>query len=171
MTMDSEVMMTVSLNGWAYPAKKLVTLSVPGANRRLTLNALCAPLLIAVAADYHATVRPIDVGTWDDGGYCDRNARAASSSKSNHANGTAIDLNWSEEGALGSAWGKKFFATAKAKLTVRAMKRRYGACIAWGGDWRALDYMHWEVKPGVTPDQVAALTLKLKIDKKGVRGA
>lgn len=171
MTMDSEVMMTVSLNGWAYPAKKKVTLNIPGADRRITLNVLCAPLLVALAADYHATVRPIDVGTWDEGGFCDRDARAASGRKSNHATGSAIDLNWSEEGAVNGAWGRKFFAKAKVKLAVRAIQKRYGSCVNWGGDWRMRDYMHWEIKPGATPDQVAALTAKLKIDKKGVRGA
>ena len=164
--------MTVSLNGWMYPAKELVTKKVPGADRRLTLNALCAPLLIAVAADYHATVRPIDVGPTDEGGYCDRDARAAAGQKSNHATGTAIDLNWSEEGRLNSAWGAKFFAQPKVRAAVKAMEKRYGSCVQWGGDaWskNSRDWMHWEIKPGVTPAQVAALTKALKIDSKGVR--
>ena len=162
--------MTTSLNGWKYPADSLVTLPVPGANRRLRLNALCAPLLLAVAADYHRTVRPIDVGTTDDGGYCDRDARAASGRKSNHANGTAIDLNWSQEGAQNSKWGRTFFATAKAKAAVAIMRKRYGSCVQWGGDWKNFkDYMHWEIKPGASPSDVAALCKKLGIDKNGVR--
>ena len=164
--------MTVSLNGWTYPAAKKVTKTVPGTSRRLTLNVLCAPLLLAVAADYHATVRPIDVGTVDEGGYCDRDARAASGRKSNHATGTAIDLNWSEEGRLNSAWGAKFFALPAKRAAIKAMEARYGSCVQWGGDaWssKSRDWMHWEIKPGVTPAQVAALTKSLKINAQGVR--
>lgn len=161
--------MAVTLNGWPYPAKKLVTKAVPGTTRRLTLNADCAPLLLALAADYHRTVRAIDKGPVDEGGFNDRDARISKGFKSNHANGTAMDLNWREEGAQGSAWGKKFFAQAKTRVAIAALKKRYGSCVQWGGDWRALDYMHWEIKPGVSAGAVADLTKKLGIDKNGVR--
>lgn len=162
--------MTTTLNGWPYPAKKLVTKVVPGTTRKVTLNADCAPILLALAADYHATVRPIDKGTVDDAGYCDRDARAAAGRKSNHANGSALDLNWSEEGAQNSAWGKKFFEQAKTKLAIAAIKRRYGSCVAWGGDWNKYkDYMHWEAKPGSNPTDFKALAYKLGIDDNGVR--
>jgi hypothetical protein len=163
--------MTVSLNGWPVPPKKLVTKKVPGADRRLTLAADVAPLLLAVAADYHKTVRPIDQGTWDEGGYNNRDANGAPGKKSNHASGSAIDLNWSEEGAQGSSWGKKFFAQAKTKVAIALLKKRYGAFITWGGDWRAQDFMHWEVKPGVTAADVRTACLKLGIDENGVRKA
>ena len=162
--------MTTTLNGWPYPAAKLVTKMVPGTNRKMTLNADCAALLLAVAADYHATVRPIDQGAVDDAGFCDRDARAAAGQKSNHANGSAADLNWSQEGAQNSSWGQKFFAQAKIKLAIAAMKQRYGSCVQWGGDWNKYkDYMHWEIKPGVTVAQVKALCAKLGIDENGVR--
>ena len=161
--------MTTTLNGWPYPAKNLVTKQVPGTKRKLTLNAICAPLMLALASDYHRTVRAIDKGTWDEGGYNDRDANGAAGRKSNHANGTAMDLNWSEEGAQGSAWGKRFFAQAKVRLAIAVLKKRYGSCVQWGGDWRALDYMHWEIKPGTTQLKVADLIKKLGIDKDGVR--
>ena len=162
--------MTSTLNGWAYPAKRLVTKQVPGTKRNLTLNYECAPLLLALASDYSRTVRAIDQGPVDDAGYCDRDARAAKGNKSNHANGTAMDLNWSEEGAQNSAWGKKFFSTLKAKAAVAVIKKRYGSCVQWGGDWNSFkDYMHWEIKPGVSPAMVADLTKKLGISPDGVR--
>ena len=163
--------MAISLNGWVVPPKKTSTLSVPGTDRRLTIESNVAPLLVALAADYHATVRPIDVGPWDEGGFNNRDARLAAGKKSNHASATAIDLNWSEEGAMGSSWGKKFFARPKNALAIRRIKNRYGSVIGWGGDWRAQDFMHWEVKPGVTVAQVKALQKKLGIDSNGVRGA
>lgn len=164
--------MTVSLNGWPVPPKKLVTFKIPGTKRAVTLDADAGPVLVALAADYHKTVRPIDVGPWDEGGYNNRDARNAAGKKSNHASGTAIDLNWSEEGAQNSAWGKRFFATVKAKAAIAILRKRYGAVLFWGGDWRTFkDYMHWEIKPGVSRDEVLALRKKLKIDAKGVRGA
>lgn len=161
--------MTVSLNGWPVPPKRLVTKKVPGVDRRLTLAEDAAPILLAVAADYHSSVKRLDEGTWDEGGYNDRDANDAPGKKSNHASGTAIDLNWSEEGAQGSAWGKRFFAQAKHQLAIQVMKRRYGKWVQWGGDWRAKDYMHWEIKPGVTPVDLKAACFKLGIDSNGVR--
>lgn len=161
--------MAISLNGWPVPPKKLVTKPVPGADRRLTLAADAAPLLLAVAADYHKTVKPIDQGTWDEGGYNNRDANGAPGKKSNHASGTAIDLNWSEEGAQGSAWGAKFFAQAKHRLAIQAMKNRYGKWVKWGGDWPANDYMHWEIKPGVSATDIKAACYKLGINSNGVR--
>lgn len=163
--------MNISLNGWPVPPKKLKTFSIPGADRRVTLDPDAGRLLVAIAADYHATVRPIDEGTWDEGGFNNREARLAAGKKSNHASGTAIDLNWSEEGAMGSAWGMKFFAKAKTKIAIQIIKSRYGSCVQWGGDWRVRDYMHWEIKPGVTRAQVIALANKLKINADGVRRA
>lgn len=161
--------MASSLNGWAVPPRRLVTKKVPGADRRLTLAVDAAPLLLAVAADYHRTVNKIDVGTWDEGGYNDRDANDAPGKKSNHASGTAIDLNWSKEGAQGSSAGRKFFAGLKAKAAIAVMKRRYGSCVQWGGNWKARDYMHWEIKPGVSVLKVRDLCKKLGIDENGVR--
>lgn len=164
--------MTTSLNGWQYPSPKLRTFDVPGANRRLTLDATAGPLLVAVAADYDATVRRIDIGQTDEGGYCDRDARQGGGRKSNHANGTAIDLNWSEEGALNSSWGKRFFADVKHKAAMAVILKRYGSCIAWGGNaWssRTRDYMHFEIKPGTSRADVQRLIAKLGIDKNGKR--
>lgn len=161
--------MLASINGWQVPPKKLKTFRVPGTDRRVTLDAVAGPVLVALAADYHRTVRPIDVGPWDEGGYNNRDARLAAGQKSNHASGTAVDLNWSEEGAMGSAWGRKFFAQARTRAAIAALKRRYGSVLQWGGDWRAQDFMHWEVKPSCTPLAVRALQHRLGIDDEGNR--
>lgn len=161
--------MAKSLNGWAAPAKNLKTFDIPGTDRRVTLDKDAGRVLVALAADYHKTVRKIDVGTWDEGGYNNREARQAAGKASNHASGTAVDLNWSEEGAMGSAWGKKFFAQAKTKAAIAVLKQRYGRVVQWGGDWRAQDFMHWEIKPGTSKADVLALCQKLGIDENGVR--
>jgi hypothetical protein len=164
---------TTSLNGWPvipqYGDPRLVTLDVPGVKRRLTLARDAAPLLVALAHDYHRWVAPLDVGPWDEGGYNNRDANGAPGRKSNHASASAMDLNWSAEGAQGSARGKAFFATAKARLGVARIKAIYGDVVTWGGDWRAQDFMHFEIKAGVTPKQVAAKIKKLGITPEGVR--
>jgi len=163
--------MAFSLNRWQVPSPRLRTFDIPGAKRRVTLDADAGRILVALAADYDRTVRRIDVGTWDEGGYNNRQARNANA-LSNHASGTAIDLNWSEEGALNSSWGKRFFEKARIRLAIAAIKRRYGAVVQWGGDWRTLkDYMHWEIKPGASRADVLRLAKKLRIDADGVRRA
>lgn len=163
--------MAFSLNRWQVPSPRLKTFDIPGAKRRVTLDADAGRILVALAADYHRTVRAIDKGTWDEGGYNNRKARNANA-LSNHASGTAIDLNWSEEGALNSAWGKRFFSQAKTRAAVAVIKRRYGSVVQWGGDWRTLkDYMHWEIKPGASRADVQRLAKKLNIDADGVRKA
>lgn len=161
--------MRPTLNGWAAPPFHLKVFKVPGANRKLTLDEDAGRLLTAVAADYHATVRKIDVGSIDDGGYAFREANGAPGKISNHASGTAIDLNWREEGAQGSKWGATFFAQAKHRKAVDEIKKRYGRWVQWGGDWRAKDYMHWEIKPGVTRTQILNACEYLGIDENGVR--
>ena len=161
--------MAVSLNGWQVPPFKLKTFQIPGADRRVTLDADAGRILVALAADYHRTVRAIDRGVWDEGGFNNRQARNADA-KSNHASGSAIDLNWSEEGAVNSAWGRRFFASARARLAVARIKARYGSVVQWGGDWRTFkDYMHWEIKPGASRAKVKALAEKLGIDREGHR--
>lgn len=164
--------MAFSLNGWLVPPPVLRTYQVPGANRRLTLDSTAGPILVAVAADYHRTVRPIDKGPVDEGGFNKRPATMAPGKWSNHASGTAIDLNWSEEGALNSAWGKRFFASAKAAAAIAVIRLRYRKVVQWGGDWRpgAKDYMHWEIKPGVSRAAVQAERKRLNIDLSGKRG-
>lgn len=160
--------MTTTLNGWEYPSPGLKTFNIPGADRRATLDRDAGRVLVALAAEYHQTVRPIDIGPWDEGGYNDRDARLAAGRKSNHANGTAIDLNWSEEGAMGSNWGRRFFAKLSVARRVRELKKRYSV-LQWGGDWRARDYMHWEIKPGVTRAEVRAFCRAEGIDSEGRR--
>ena len=161
--------MTQSLNGWPVPPKELKKFKVPGANRNITLDKDAGRPLIALVADYHKNVRAIDQGPTDEGGYADRDARSAPGKKSNHASGTAVDINWSEEGAMGSNWGKKFFSDVTNAAKVLILKKRYGAILQWGGDWKAKDYMHWEIKPGINRQDVLDFCKKNSIDENGVR--
>lgn len=162
-------MRNVSLNGWTAPPRTLKVFKIPGCNRKLTLDKDAGRLLTALAADYHQTVRPLDIGRVDEGGYAFREANGASGHLSNHASGTAIDLNWSQEGAQGSKLGAVFFHQVKHRKAINDIKARYGRWVNWGGDWRAKDYMHWEIKPGVTRVMVVNACKQLGIDANGVR--
>lgn len=75
------------------------------------------------------------------GGYANRNI-AGTTTKSRHASGEAIDINWSENGrgARGS------LADQLGPDTIREIAAKNG--LKWGGDWRNPDDMHFEVDRG-----------------------
>lgn len=162
--------MAKSLNGWAVlvpTSKLLVRRRVPGTKRDITMRREVIPLFLALAHDYDEWLRSIDVGAFDDAGYAYRQARMANDF-SNHASGTALDINWSKEGAQNSAAGHAFFEVPSHRASINQMKRVY-QIVDWGGNWRAKDYMHWELRPGTTLADVQRVIKYLGIDAKGVR--
>ena len=159
-----------SLNGWMVltPGSALLaTKTVPGTTRRITMRKSVLPLFLALAHDYDDWIKGIDKGAVDDGGYAYRQARGADDF-SNHASGTALDINWSKEGAQGSSWGERFFSDPEHAKAVDWIKTVY-QIVQWGGDWRANDYMHWELKPGTTQADVDRVIKHLGIGANGVR--
>jgi hypothetical protein len=74
---------------------------------------------------------------------------------SNHASGTAIDLNATKHplGKIGT------FDAAKVPM-IRALAKKYG--LTWGGDWTRKDEMHFEI--ALSPEKVRALITKLGIE-------
>ena len=89
--------MLKSSNGW--PASKsrdeigIESFPVPGTKIKLACAKSVAPLLVGFAAEFHELIEPIDEGGLDDWGYCFRMVRGSTDNLSNHASGTAIDLN------------------------------------------------------------------------------
>ena len=133
----------VSANGWPaskYPADINVQLfPVVGAKTRLRAEATAGRILSAFAAEFHAKVEPIDTGDLDDWGYCYRPVRGDTAKLSNHASGTAIDLN-----ATRHPLGKINTFTAEQQATIRLLCKRYG--LKWGGDYKTRkDDMHFEI--------------------------
>lgn len=161
-----------SLNGWTVlkPGSTLLdNKRIPSVNRTLTMRGSVLPLFLALAYDYHYWVADLDNGATDEGAYAYRQARAANA-WSNHASGTAMDLDWSREGAQNSALGKAYFARPDVKKAIATLKVIYGDVIDWGGDWRTFkDYMHWEIKPGTSQSEVTKLIQHLGIRSNGVR--
>jgi len=134
--------MPTSQNGW--PASKdpdeidIVNKRIVGTNRKLKVARPVAPLLIAFATDFHNQVEAIDEGQWDEWGYAYRDVRGGTT-LSNHASGTAIDLN-----ATKHPFGAENTFTEEQSRTIRRLCRKYG--LRWGGDYRnRKDEMHFEV--------------------------
>jgi hypothetical protein len=76
---------------------------------------------------------------WDEWGYAFRDVRGVPGKLSNHASGTAIDLN-----ATKHPLGKVGTFPADKVPIIRALAKKYR--LAWGGDYRGrVDEMHFEV--------------------------
>ena len=154
--------MRISQNGW--PASKdpeeigIVSKRVPGTGSKLRVCKAVAPLLIAFATDFHKQVERINEGQLDDWGYAFRDIRGATT-LSNHASGTAIDLNATQH-PLGA---ENTFTDEQAR-NIRRLCRKYG--LRWGGDYRnRKDEMHFEI--AMNAAQVANLIRTLGLEKDG----
>lgn len=108
-----------------------------------------APILVNFALQFHNTVEPIDKGQLDDWGYAYRPIRGTTVHLSNHASGTAIDLNATKHplGASGT-----FTKAQEAK--IRELCKTFG--LRWGGDYEVRkDEMHFEIN--ISPDKAKSL--------------
>jgi len=163
----------ISLNGWPVIEgrgdPRLATGTVPGTSRKLTTRKEALPLFLAIAADWHRWIHPIDQGAWDEGGYMNRDARAVPGRKSNHASGTAVDIDWGSVGAPTAA-NRLYWARKDKRSRIEQIKKVY-RIINWGGDWSGsnFDPMHIELKRGTSVGDVAAVIKKLGIKPDGTR--
>ncbi len=138
-----------SQNG--YPANRRDLVSsrfVPGTGVRLTVrNGPAGDLLLEVAGLFDRLVQDIDAGVVDDWGYAERPIRG-SAVISNHASGTAIDLN-ATRWALGASPSVNL---NPAQIdTVRRIVGATGGVVRWGGDYTGRkDPMHFEINDNRT---------------------
>lgn len=131
-----------SQNG--YPANDInqtTVYDVPGSERDLRLRkGPAGALLAAFAAAFDADVEDIDAGQPDDWSYAERPIRGGTE-LSNHASGTAIDLN-----ALRHPLGVTGTFRPEQIKALRKLLSRFGYAIRWGGDYQGRkDEMHFEV--------------------------
>lgn len=151
--------MAVSQNGWsANDATKVSRRTVPGTAVGLTVrNGVPGDLLLEVAAAFDALVQDIDNarGALDDWGYAERPIRGGTE-LSNHASGTAIDLN-ATRWPLGAEPSVNLNPAQITKCDELA--RATGGVVRWGGRYSGRkDPMHWELNDGTTTaDCVRAL--------------
>lgn len=134
--------MPVSQNGW--PANDITRTSVadiPGTIRSVRLEKGNAGYLLRhFAAWFDKNIEDIEGGVYDDWGYAERPIRGGTE-LSNHASGTAIDLNATKHplGAVGT------FSMEQA-VKIRSQLTVYGGAIRWGGDYTGRkDEMHFEI--------------------------
>jgi hypothetical protein len=125
---------------WGSPL--IGTYLIPGSVVALSMRKEIAPLLVAVARDFHREVEPLRKGEcW---GFNPKHIEG-STSWSNHAWGGAIDLN-APEHAMGA---KNTFSPAK-QAAIHKILTRYTfqghKLIRWGGDYSGRhDDMHVEI--------------------------
>lgn len=91
----------------------------------------------------------------DTGGYNPRSI-IGSSTISNHASGTAVDLDWNSH-----PLGKVNTFTSAQEAAIHARLKYYDGVVRWGGDYTGRkDEMHFEINKA--PSYVAALVKKIK---------
>lgn len=142
-----------SQNGWTVITKstssKLVTYKVPGTKHGLLLRKGDAGVLLVDFANwYNKHVEKLSLyKAGDDYGWSYRKIRGSSTTYSNHASGTAIDLNATRH-PLGTAASHSF--TAKQIAAIHKRLKRYSGVIRWGGDYSGRkDPMHFEINKSV----------------------
>ena len=113
-------------------------------------------MLVGFAAEFHATIEPIDEGSLDDWGYAFRMVRGSTDTLSNHSSGTAIDLN-----ATKHPLGKENTFSKEDAAKCVALAAKYGC--KWGGTYKARkDDMHFEIN--LNPKQVIERITALGLD-------
>lgn len=109
-------------------------------------------VLAHVAQRFHTEIEPIDVASsW---GWDYRSVRGEDGVLSNHASGTAIDLN-----APDHPLGEPGTFTDEQVARIRALLDELAPVVAWGGDFDRPDEMHFEVVG--TPEEVAAVAARI----------
>ncbi len=140
--------MARSQNGWTVLEQAPPSVTVPGTDVRLTIRpGDVATVLTEVARRFHAEVEEIDSGIRDDWGWAYRPIRGQESGFSNHASGTAIDLN-----ATQHPRGVRNTFTAREERAVREIladlrdPRTGRRVVRWGEDYSTtVDGMHFEI--------------------------
>lgn len=135
--------MASSQNGWpASPDPKTIGIKsylVPNTQLKLRVAEKVAPILINFAAEFNELVEKLEGKQLDDWGYAYRQVRGSTDMLSNHASGSAVDLN-SQKHPL----GQEGTFTPKQVETILELMDKYH--IGWGGLWkRRVDEMHFEI--------------------------
>lgn len=150
-----------SYNGWPVgtPASAIGVASyyVPGTSILIPVKSGdVATVLMYVAGRFNAEVQPLRAGqVW---GYDYRKNVNNPSVWSNHASGTAIDLN----SALHPNGAKNTFSSYEVAV-IRNILAVCGNVIYWGGDYRGTtDEMHFEIDVAPGDPQLPALVSRIQ---------
>lgn len=157
-----ETPVVTSQNGYRANDRADVTTWTIGKGRKVALRRGDPGYLLAHFADwFDAHVEDIDAGQPDDWGYAERPIRGSTTTLSNHASGTALDLN-----ATRHPLGKRGTFTAAQAAAIRDQLRTYDGCIRWGGDYSGRpDEMHFEINRPAADVAAVARRLRTAEDK------
>jgi hypothetical protein len=155
-------MKLTSYNGWEASAKPesihVKSYAIPGTQLKIRCAEAVAPLIVGFCKEFNELIEPLDGGQLDDWGFAFRNVRGSTDRLSNHASGTAIDLN-----ATKHVLGKIGTFPAEKVPMIRALAKKYG--LFWGGDYKNRpDEMHFEIN--VSPKKVSELIKALGLGEK-----
>lgn len=151
--------MLESYNGWTCsPNPDEINIHrylIPKSNGvTLTMRQGVAVILANVASDFNKNVQVLKEKQLDDWGYAYRTVRG-SNVMSNHASGTAIDLN-----ATNFPMGVRRMSY-RQRRDCRRIVSKYRV-ITWGGEWTTRpDEMHFEISRGVTLEDIREISKKL----------
>jgi hypothetical protein len=156
--------MPTSYNGWAAGSREtanVVVQTVPGTDVTLPVNKDAADLLVWVAHQFDTRVETLSPEwCW---GWANRTVRGSTTVTSNHASGTAIDLN-APKHPRGVAVRDTFTAAQVATVhAILAEVNKGQRMVDWGGDYRVSppDGMHFELASHVTAADLRRTMLRL----------
>jgi len=153
-----------SSNGWPVSLDKssIVNYMVPGTKRHFSCRTSVAPILINFAAEIHK-LEPIDVGVFDDWGWYVRKVRGSKSKMSNHASGTAIDINSTKHGWKATRSGY----TKKQESIIDILCFDFGIRWGWRYKFGFKDPMHFEIIESKlqVKERIAAMKLSMPKEK------
>lgn len=155
-------MTLLAQNGW--PVGKRAALHVQnyeinGANQHFAMVPAAAPVLGAFLAEFNKLVELINkTGTvFDDWGFNEMEKIPHSNDYSNHAAGTAVDVN-----ATKHVWKSPVSGyTSMQESLIDGLCKKYGIRWGWRYKYGWKDPMHFEIIE--TPAQVAARIIKMKL--------
>lgn len=122
---------------------------IPGTGRHAFLRDGSAGFLLAyMATEWDREIETIDKGVWDEWGWAVRPVRGQSSGYSNHASGTALDIN----ATLHPRGVPTRHTMSAAKVeAIHGLLAKFGGTIRWGGDYTGVpDAMHIEINRDMT---------------------
>lgn len=154
-------MTAVSQNGWPASADRTAinvhNYVIEGANQHIAVCAGAAPVLCSFLKELNL-VTPINAsGTvFDDWGYGVGDNRGIAAMSSNHASGTAVDINATKHIQGGTVSGY----TPVQEKAIHLLASKYG--LRWGFDYHQnKDPMHFEIVE--TQAQVKARIASMKL--------
>lgn len=152
--------MPVSQNGFsANEVSETTVWLIPGTTRSVRLRAdNCGFLLTHFASWFDAHIESIDEGQLDDWGYAPRMVRGSATELSNHASGTALDIN-----ATKHPLGVRGTFTPVRETMIRKQLKVYRGALRWGGDYVGRpDEMHVEINANIATVNIVTAILKSK---------